>query len=91
MHFPPTDADLRLFDLSAPTPLPDGGSWTAALVERDSWYAMTLRFEVTVRHPDGRTDTFPASVTDPEDTHGEPEASRRSLHLMVCGRLGIRP
>jgi len=91
LYSPATDHDVRLFDLSAPSALPDGSSWSAVLVERDSWYHMTLLFEVTVRRADGRTDAFSLSLVDPADTSGEPAASRQRLHVLICGRLGLRP
>ncbi len=90
MHIPATDDDLRLFDYSKPTPLPDGGSWTALLRERDSWYAMTLTFDVAVQRSDGSTEAFTLVLTDPSDVSGEPAATRARLDAGVRGRLGLR-
>jgi hypothetical protein len=88
---PTDDEGFRILDLSTPVPLPDGGSWTAALEDWDRWRNFTLRFAVSVRRPDGAVEELSLELIEPSDWSAEPARTRRSIHLHVCGRCGIRP
>ena len=88
---PTDDEGFRILDFSSPVPLPDGGSWTATLEDWDRWRAFTVSFTVSVRRPDGAVDELPLVLIEPADWGAEPARTRRSIHLHVCGRYGLRP
>ena len=88
---PTDDQGFAILDFSEPVALPDGGSWTATLVEWDRWRHLTVRFDVAVRRPDGSVDGFPLVLVEPSDWASEPARCRRSIHLQVCGRYGMAP
>lgn len=88
---PTDDEGIRILDFSAPVPLPDGGSWTAALEDWDRWRSFTVSFAVSVRRPDGTVDDLSLVLIEPSDWGAEPARTSRSIHLHVCGRYGLSP